>query len=83
MKNPIANLRHLLYCSQAANLNMSADGPYNDTFVLLISEHITVGIVTNGKNMRRKIPDAASPVGLDLFGGVNRQYLVGVHRNKD
>ena len=57
--------------------------PDDDTLILLVTLHVTVGIVSDSEDMRRELSDLFILVQLDLLACVYRQNLVRVNRHKD
>lgn len=55
----------------------------DDALVLVEALHVVVGIVADGENVRRQLADLVVLVQADLFGRVDRQYLVRVHGHQD
>ena len=57
--------------------------PDDDALVGFLAFHVGVAVVSDGKDVRRELADLFVPVEFDLFGSVDRQDLVRVHRHQN
>lgn len=57
--------------------------PDDAALVLVVSLHVEVTVVSDGKYVRRHLADLPVGVEADLVGSVNRQQLVGIDRHED
>lgn len=57
--------------------------PDDAALVLVVSLHVEVTVVSDGKYVRRHLADLPVGVEADLVGSVNRQQLVRIDRHED
>lgn len=53
------------------------------TLILAVSVHVRVTVIADGEYVRRQLADFTILVQLDLFRGINGQYLIRVDGDQD
>ena len=54
-----------------------------DALVVLVAQHVVVGVVADGEDVGRQLADLLVAVLFDLLGCVDGEDLVGVHSDQD